>query len=66
MPSPAASTATSAPRSSASLRFSSELAVAITRPAPNGFASWTARLPTPPAAAWMTTDSPSAIFALVL
>ena len=32
----------------------------MTRPAPHRLASWTARVPTPPAAAWTTTDSPSA------
>ncbi len=53
-----ASRATSAPSDSARSRFSGVLAVAITRPAPSAFASCTARLPTPPAAAWMTTDSP--------
>ena len=35
-------------------------AVAITRPAPKRLASWTAIEPTPPAAAWTTTLSPSA------
>ena len=62
----AGSTAASAPSSSVFARFSSVLAVAITRPAPNGFASCTARLPTPPAPEITTTDSPSASFALVL
>ena len=62
----AASTAASAPSSIALARFSSVLAVAITRPAPNGFASCTARLPTPPAPEITTTDSPCASFALVL
>ncbi len=51
-------TPTSAPRSSARSSLSWDDAVAITRPAPACFASWTARLPTPPAAAWTTTDSP--------
>ena len=44
-----ASTAASAPSSSASARFSSVEAVAITRPAPKRLASWTASEPTPPA-----------------
>ena len=51
----AGSTAASAPSSSASSRFSGVLAVAITRPAPSGLPSCTARLPTPPAAACTTT-----------
>ncbi len=57
--------ATSAPRSSASLRLSSVLAVAMTRPAPHSFASCTAIEPTPPAAACTTTLSPSARCALL-
>ena len=39
--------------------------VAMTRPAPSSWASWTARLPTPPAAACTTTVSPGASRALV-
>ena len=39
--------------------------MAITRPAPIGFASWVARPPTPPAAECTTTLSPSASFAEV-
>jgi hypothetical protein len=57
------STASSAPSSSASARFSSVDAVAITRPAPSGLPSWTASEPTPPAAACTTTLSPAASFA---
>jgi hypothetical protein len=49
-PSGAESTTASAPSSSASARFSSELALAITRPALIERPSCTARLPTPPAA----------------
>src|SRR6266496_2241692 len=59
------SSATSAPRSSASWRLPSVDAVAITRPAPQRFASCTSSDPTPPAAAWTTTVSPSAIRVLV-
>ena len=65
MPSGAASTAASAPSSSASARFSSLDAVAITRPAPIARPSCTASEPTPPAAAWTTTLSPSCTRALV-
>ncbi len=54
------STATWAPSSSASSRFSSVDAVAITLPAPNARPSCTASEPTPPAAACTTTLSPSA------
>ena len=54
-----------APSSSASARFSGLEAVAMTRPAPQRRASWTARLPTPPAPAMTTTDSPSARCELV-
>jgi hypothetical protein len=46
-------------------RFSGLEAVAITRPAPERWASWEARLPTPPAPAMTTTDSPSAMCELV-
>ena len=59
------STAASAPSSSVFARFSSELAVAITRPAPNCLPSCTARLPTPPAPDTTTTLSPSASLAWV-
>ena len=55
----------SAPSSVASARLSSLLALAITRPAPIGFASCSARLPVPPAAEWTTTVSPSRIWAAV-
>src|SRR5881398_3520702 len=37
----------------------------MTRPAPSGFPSWTARLPTPPAPDTTTTLSPSSSFAQV-
>ena len=47
----------------ASSRLSGEDAVAITRPAPQARASWTATVPTPPAAACTTTDSPAARWA---
>ena len=46
------------PSSSASARFSSLEAIAITRPAPSGWPSCTASEPTPPAAEWTTTLSP--------
>ena len=64
-PSAAGSIATSAPSSSASARFSSLEAVAITRPAPSAWPSCTAIEPTPPAAPWTTTLSPSATRAAV-
>lgn len=57
------STVASAPSSFARFRFSSLLAVAITRPAPHALASCTAIVPTPPAAAWTTTDSPASRWA---
>ena len=47
------------------MRFSSVEAVAITRLAPNGLASCTAREPTPPAPDTTTTDSPGASLAEV-
>ena len=58
------STAASAPSSSASCRFSSVEAVAMTR-APNALPSWTASEPTPPAAACTTAVSPSRRWAQV-
>ena len=59
------STATSAPRSRVSCRLSSLDAVAITRPAPHRLASCIATVPTPPAPACTTTDSPGARWVLV-
>src|SRR6266487_963276 len=64
-PPAAPSTATSAPRSSASFCLSGLEAVAMTRPAPKIFASCTASEPTPPAAALTTTVSPGWSCALV-
>lgn len=58
-PSAAPSIAASAPSSSVSFRFSAVEADAITRPAPSGRASCVASEPTPPAAEWITTDSPA-------
>ncbi len=56
----------SAPSSVASARLSSLDAEPMTRPAPKRFASWTAMVPTPPAAAWTRTVSPSRSCAEVL
>ncbi len=59
------STAASAPSSTHSACFSELEAVAITRPASKTRPSWTARLPTPPAPACTTTDSPGRVRAEV-
>ncbi len=53
------STTTSAPSSRHRSRFASLDAVAMIRPAPQRLASWIATVPTPPAPAWITTDSPA-------
>src|SRR5215218_6766953 len=55
----------SAPSRVTSSRFGALDAPPITLPAPKRFASWTAIVPTPPAAAWTATLSPSRSCALV-